>query len=379
MGKRGKKHQQRAPRKDYYDSDPDEQSVVRLPSAESESNSSEEEEIEVQSNEGIYSMDLPSKFLLYQESVQMPKGDISYLHKFFLTYIGGRVPLHLQEDFCGTALLSTEWLRADPRRTAVGLDLDDEALSWCLENNVNKIGADVYSRISLFHGNVLEPMEAKQVKRQLDGLMNNMTLNNDEGVIEDQLQDSSIQPVPGSINDGLMKNSLLPARDIVCAFNYSCCCLHKRSELVLYFRHVLSILSKRGGIFVMDVYGGTSSEHELRLQRKFPNFTYFWEQAEFDIVNRMTRISLHFHLRKQQRKILHAFSYTWRLWSLPEIKDCLEEAGFKSVHFWIRQMPDTNDVKNSKAFNAGRDVKYEEVSSFKQQDAWNAYVVGVAK
>jgi hypothetical protein len=36
---------------------------------------------------------------------QSPKGDISYLQKFFLMYVGGRVPLHLQEDFCGTALL----------------------------------------------------------------------------------------------------------------------------------------------------------------------------------------------------------------------------------------------------------------------------------
>ncbi|KAF5195633.1 S-adenosyl-l-methionine-dependent methyltransferases superfamily protein [Thalictrum thalictroides] len=128
----------------------------------------------------------------------------------------------------------------------------------------------------------------------------------------------------------------------------------------------------------MDVYGGTSSERELRLQRKFPNFTYVWEQAEFNIIHRTTRISLHFNLRKQQRKLLHAFSYTWRLWSLPEIKDCLEEAGFKSVHFWLRQMPDTNDVKSSQAFTAGRDVKYEEVTTFQQEDAWNAYVVAVA-
>lgn len=37
--------------------------------------------------------------------VQSPKGDISYLQKFFLMYVGGRMPLHLQEDFCGTALL----------------------------------------------------------------------------------------------------------------------------------------------------------------------------------------------------------------------------------------------------------------------------------
>nr|GEV89622.1 ribonuclease H-like domain-containing protein [Tanacetum cinerariifolium] len=53
-----------------------------------------------------------------------PKGDISYIQMFFLTYVGGRAPLHLQEDFCGTALLSTEWLRSDSRRTSVGLDFD---------------------------------------------------------------------------------------------------------------------------------------------------------------------------------------------------------------------------------------------------------------
>ena len=37
--------------------------------------------------------------------MQSPKGDISYLTKFFLLYVGGRVPLHLREDFCGTALI----------------------------------------------------------------------------------------------------------------------------------------------------------------------------------------------------------------------------------------------------------------------------------
>ncbi|KAL4573619.1 hypothetical protein LXL04_020432 [Taraxacum kok-saghyz] len=108
-----------------------------------------------------------------------PKGDISYLQKFFLTYVGGRAPLHLQEDLCGTALLSTEWLRSDSRRTAVGLDLDVEALDWCMENNVNKVGADL-------------------------------------------------------------------------------------------------------------------SECELRMQRRFPNFTYTWEQAGFYILQRKARIGLHF-------------------------------------------------------------------------------------
>lgn len=71
----------------------------------------------------------------------------------------------------------------------------------------------------------------------------------------------------------LMEKYALPNRDIVCAFNYSCCCLHKRRDLLLYFKHALNVLSKKGGIFVMDLYGGVSSECKLRLQRRFSNFT----------------------------------------------------------------------------------------------------------
>lgn len=62
---------------------------------------------------------------------------------------------------------------------------------------------------------------------------------------------------------------------------------------------------------------------------------------------------------------------------MPEIKDCLEEAGFQSVHFWMRRMPNTDEEENLEEFTVGRDVKYEELSSFQQQDAWNAYIVGV--
>ncbi|XP_027773869.1 uncharacterized protein LOC107021125 isoform X2 [Solanum pennellii] len=343
MGKSGKKksHQQNRRDRAYY-LEQEEPEYPVAPTVESTQEDEEDEEDEEESQDDLISSfstnDIPSKFSLYQQSVQSPKGDISYLQKFFLMYVGGRVPLHFQEDFCGTGLLSTEWLHSDARRTAIGLDLDVEALDWCMENNVNKVGADVSSRIFLFHGDS-----------------------------EDDSPDHK-----------LMKDFQFPARDIVCAFNYSCCCLHTRQELVSYFKHALSALNKKGGIFVMDLYGGTSAEHELRMQRKFPNFTYVWEQAEFDIIKRKTRISLHFNLHKPQRKIRHAFSYSWRLWSLPEIKDCLEEAGFQSVHFWIRHMPDSEDIRSTYGLAAGRDIKYEEVTSFQQQDSWNAYIVGVA-
>ena len=40
-----------------------------------------------------------------------------------------------------------------------------------------------------------------------------------------------------------------------------------RSELVLYFKHSWSEISKKGGIFVVYLYGGTSSEFANMLSR----------------------------------------------------------------------------------------------------------------
>ncbi|GAU45578.1 hypothetical protein TSUD_273780 [Trifolium subterraneum] len=384
MGKR-EKHKQKHDRtqrdRSYYLQDNDNDTTQPAENEEQdEIEDADDENNDDEQNHEHPSHDLPSKFLLYQQSVQSPKGDISYLQKFFLMYVGGRMPLHLQEDFCGTALLSAEWLRSDPRKTAVGLDFDIEALNWCLENNIPKIGADGFSRISLFHGNVLQPLQSKLVKMNPEELVRSISLSqNTENLQTDGLE-SDVPTSSASQDDDELTVKKFPqnGRDIVCAFNYSCCCLHKRAELVLYFKHAREALSTKGGIFVMDLYGGTSSENKLKLQRRFPNFTYVWEQAEFDIIQRKTRISLHFHLKKEQRKIRHAFSYSWRLWTLPEIRDCLEEAGFRSVHFWVREMPDTSEITRTEGFGAGKDIKYEETTSFQQKDSWNAYIVGVA-
>lgn len=152
--------------------------------------------------------------------------------------------------------------------------MDVEALNWCLENNVNRIGADVCSRISLFHGNVLQPLESKLVNFNPDEIIQKMTLEDND---VDSAADTMYSTVQGKAkavhNTKSLKDIELPARDIVCAFNYSCCCLHSRKELIIYFKHALSSLSRKGGIFVMDLYGGTSSEGVLKLQRRFPNFT----------------------------------------------------------------------------------------------------------
>ncbi|KAK8971088.1 hypothetical protein KSP40_PGU021550 [Platanthera guangdongensis] len=363
------------------------------------------------------SMILLFTFLWYLE--QSPKGDITYLQKFFLMYVGGRRPLHLQEDFCGTALLSREeelcavgalcsprssvqrlstsldpsysrfpaaptedWLRNDVRVQTLWLKIDIYSICWLLQRNKPCLLADLgfLSKLLLACGAVCSQLGLK---------LRVYTLHSSEWLRTDPRRtavglDLDLESLNWCLEKNIMftvqacstmEEAPLPPRDIICAFNYSCCCLQRRADLVRYFKHTLSALSNKGGIFVMDVYGGTSSERKLRLQRKFTNFTYIWEQGEFDIISRRTRISLHFQLGKMGM-LRHAFSYAWRLWSLPEIRDCMEEAGFQSIHFWIREMPNTEENEHCEEYNADRDVKYEDSSTFRQQDSWNAYVVG---
>lgn len=174
---------------------------------------------------------------------------------------------------CVCSLGSTEWIRTDARRTATGLDLDLESLEWCLENNLSKIGADGYSRMLLFHGNVLQPKEARLVKQRFSDLVHSLDVNSNNGSSGSNSCEQTDFDNSKCLANSTMPEAALPGRDIICAFNYSCCCLHSRKDLVLYFRHAFGALSKRGGIFVMDLYGGTSSERKLRLQRKFPSFT----------------------------------------------------------------------------------------------------------
>jgi hypothetical protein len=106
---------------------------------------------------------------------------------------------------------------------------------------------------------------------------------------------------------------------------------------------------------------------------------YTWEQEEFDVTTRTTKISLHFRIFKEQRVLRHAFSYHWRLWTIPEVTEALKEAGFQEVHIWMREMSQAQEQQEEdEEVDMNNGVKYEEVDSFQQVDAWNAYVVAVS-
>ena len=54
----------------------------------------------------------------------------------------GCPPKILREDFCGTAIVASRWVKGHPERRAIGLDLDGPTLDWAREHNLTPLGED---------------------------------------------------------------------------------------------------------------------------------------------------------------------------------------------------------------------------------------------
>lgn len=219
---------------------------------------------------------------LYEQSVQAVDVEAEFLHN---TYRGvrGRDASSLREDFCGTASLACEWVRTGPGRHAVGVDIDAAVLDWGRRNRVARLPEAARARVKL--------------------------LNEDVRTV-------TTRPV-----------------DIVGAFNFSYFLFKTRDEMRGYFARVRQAL-KPDGIFFLDAFGGPDASDITKETTKIDGFTYIWEQAEFEPIT--SRILCHIHFKfPDGSKIKRAFTYDWRLWTLPELRELLAEAGFsKSRVYW---------------------------------------------
>jgi hypothetical protein len=123
--------------------------------------------------------------------------------------------------------------------------------------------------------------------------------------------------------------------------NFSIGEIHTRDVLVKY----LSLSRARlhaGGVFVCDTYGGESAYRVGAVVRKhaMPDGSivhYTWEQRRADASTGMVENALHFRVERAGvvvAAMADAFVYRWRLWSIPELRDAMSEAGFAetSVH-----------------------------------------------
>jgi SAM-dependent methyltransferase len=221
---------------------------------------------------------------LYQLSVQNVEAEIDFVDETF-EQIRGREAVTLREDFCGTGNTSAEWVRRRPTNTAIGLDLDQPTLDFGHETHVANLDSDAEKRISLINRDVLSPGDAS-----------------------------------GS--------------DCVLAMNFSYWLFKTRDDLRKYFIAVRESLGT-DGVFFLDHYGGSEAMSETREAKKIDDgpgrvFTYIWEQKRFNPITGDMECRIHFKF-PDKTKIKDAFVYHWRLWSMPEIRELLTEAGFANV------------------------------------------------
>ncbi len=217
---------------------------------------------------------------LYEQSVQRPDVIVGFVEELF-HHTRDRAPRILREDFCGTALLSSMWALSEPDRRAIGVDHDAAVLDWAQRHNVQPIG-DAARRIDLVHGDVLHS------RRQADALV---------------------------------------------SLNFSHFIHHDRAALLGYLRHARRCI-KPGGLFICDAFGGPESIRPCLDERRFSRFDYLWEQRAFDPLT--GRIDCRIHFRFRNGSVLRdAFAYDWRMWSLPELRELLAEAGFDDLGIYF--------------------------------------------
>ena len=251
---------------------------------------------------------------LYELSVQSVDSEVEFIDQVW-EHHHGRLPSSVREDFCGTFASSCTWVNYRDGNTAVGVDLDAEVLDWGREHNLPKLSKASQEAVSVIHGDVLT---------------------------------TRTEPV-----------------DTVLAMNFSYYLFKTRKALLEYFKTARANL-KPDGIFICDAYGGSESFSELEEERNLDGFTYVWDQSSYnpvtgDVVN-------HIHFRFPDKTTMEkAFTYEWRLWTLPEIRELLEEAGFREVTVWWEGDDEDGDGNG----------EFEPVEVGEACEGWIAYLSAV--
>jgi SAM-dependent methyltransferase len=262
---------------------------------------------------------------LYSAAVQSVDADVTFFNRVYRARRGQKFRL-LREDFCGTAVLAHEWVRRHRENQAWGVDLDADTIQWGVEHYGPRL-KEKAERLHLLQRDVLE-VERPQV-------------------------------------------------DVVVALNFSYSVFKQREQLLRYFRKVRRSL-RPGGIFFIDSWGGSEVMAEDTESRKIstctafdgtrvPGFVYIWEQSRFNPVDHHIVCHISFKL-KDGKKIKRAFTYDWRLWTLPELQELMLQAGFTSTEVHVEGWDDEEDDS---------DGIFRKRSYFENQSGWVAYVVGL--
>jgi hypothetical protein len=258
------------------------------------------------------------KYYYYSLSVQSPDEDMDFIDAAYADLHGAKAkPKTLREDFCGTFANSCAWVRRGDERVAHGVDLDPEPIGYGREHYLVKLTPAQQKRVHLHEANVLSPS--------------------------------------------------LPHVDAIAAPNFSYFIFKDRPTLKQYFANCLATLEK-GGILVLDCFGGSACQEANEEETEFEveQFSYFWDQMNFDPVNNHALFHIHFQ-RVGEPKRTEQFTYDWRMWSVPELRDLLTEVGFREVRtYW--EGTDEDGEGNG---------EFELATQGEECESWVSYIVAV--
>ena len=257
------------------------------------------------------------KYQMYQRAVQEPEADIEFVNELFAARFG-RKPETLREDFCGAAFLACAWVAFDKANRAWGVDLDPEPLAWGLAHNAAEFDDDQRQRLTLIEGDVLTARH---------------------------------EPV-----------------DVITAFNFSYYCFKARAELLEYFAAAFANLGAEG-LFALDIYGGPEAQELVEETTEHDDFSYVWDQDEFDPIQSGMVCYIHFE-NAQGKRMERAFSYDWRLWTILELREALLEVGFASTEVHWEGL----DEESGEG-----DGVFEMLETAENTESWIAYVIGVKR
>lgn len=253
------------------------------------------------------------KYSYYRRAVQSPDTDVDFLRDTYKE-LRGKEPQVLREDFCGTFAICCDWVKLSGKAKAYGIDLDEEPILYGLANYLPKLSPSQRERVKVLQENVLNPG--------------------------------------------------LPKADVIAALNFSYFVFKERSMMKSYFHNCLGTLNS-GGMLIVDCFGGSQCQEANEEETEHKDFTYFWDQVNFDPVTNEALFHIHFK-PKGHKKIEKVFTYDWRMWSIPEIREMMRETGFRKTHvYW----------EGTTRAGTGDGV-FKRVEKGEECQAWIAYVVG---
>ncbi|MBX9735640.1 MAG: hypothetical protein K2X32_01830 [Phycisphaerales bacterium] len=244
---------------------------------------------------------------LYEICVQRPEALIPLLRA-----IHAGEPKVLGEDFCAGAACARHWVKSIPAGVAYVADIDPEPLR----------------RVRAWHVEQTPEVARRLIAKRLD----------------------------------VLKKSASGARscDVLFTGNFSIGEIHSRDDLVSYLNRSRNRL-KRNGVLICDTYGGETAFTRGSVQRIHPvppaltgsrastRVRYTWQQRTADPLTARVENAIHFRVEQGGeivQELTDAFVYHWRLWSVPELRDAMLEAGFRRVEIYA-QLIDAEDSEGN--------------------------------